>query len=99
MATTKSQKNKNQEQTAEYSLRQLLHSVDYSTSGQGLSSDIMVSGVTVDSRKLAAGALFVALAGMKTDGHAYLEQVMASNCADIMVQKNRVPLELFAPCD
>lgn len=99
MATTKSQKNENQEQIAGYSLRQLLHSVDYSISGKGLSADIMVSGVTVDSRKLAAGALFVALAGMKTDGHAYLEQVMSSNCAAIIVQKNRVPLEQLAHCD
>jgi len=32
--------------------------------------------VTVDSREVRAGSLFVALAGSRTDGHAYLDQVM-----------------------
>lgn len=62
----------------EYSLLSLLDSVVYSVIGKKLPAGIMISGVTVDSRKVAAGSLFVALPGMRTDGHAYLEQLMTS---------------------
>ena len=54
----------------------LLRSVEYSVLGNKQPAGLMVSGVTVDSRKVAAGSLFVALAGSRDDGHAYLQQVM-----------------------
>ena len=59
-----------------YLLSTLLDSVAYTVLGTNQPAGIRVSGVTVDSRKVEAGSLFVALAGMRTDGHAYLEQVM-----------------------
>lgn len=61
----------------EYLLSTLLDSVAHTVFGANQPAGRMVSGVTVDSRKVEAGSLFVALTGMRTDGHAYLEQVMA----------------------
>ncbi|MBU0664619.1 MAG: UDP-N-acetylmuramoyl-L-alanyl-D-glutamate--2,6-diaminopimelate ligase [Proteobacteria bacterium] len=61
-----------------YLLEALLASVTYSLLGKTLPTGIVVSDVTIDSRKIQDGSLFVALAGSRTDGHAYLEQVMAS---------------------
>jgi MurE/MurF fusion protein len=59
------------------SLPALLQSVEYSVLGNKQPAGLMISGVTVDSRKVAAGSLFVALAGSRDDGHAYLPQVMS----------------------
>ncbi|MBW6520422.1 MAG: UDP-N-acetylmuramoyl-L-alanyl-D-glutamate--2,6-diaminopimelate ligase [Desulfoarculaceae bacterium] len=66
-----------EEVSREYSLQELLDSVEYSVLGKSLSPGMKISGVTVDSRKVTAGSLFVALAGTRVDGHSYLEQVMA----------------------
>ncbi|KAF0187821.1 MAG: UDP-N-acetylmuramyl-tripeptide synthetase/UDP-N-acetylmuramoyl-tripeptide--D-alanyl-D-alanine [Desulfobulbaceae bacterium] len=61
----------------EYALADLLHSVTYSVLGKKLPDTVMISGVVVDSRKVEAGSLFVALTGSRVDGHAFLDQVMA----------------------
>jgi murE/murF fusion protein len=83
----------------EYSLQALLGSVAYSVLSVKIPAGITVSGVTADSRKVQAGFLFVALAGSRTDGHAYLEQVMASGCAAIVVEEGKVTAEQFAACE
>ncbi len=84
--------------SGEYSLQALLGSVAYSVLGTKLPAGITVSGVTADSRKVQAGSLFVALAGCRTDGHVYLEQVMAGGCAALVVEKGRVTAEQLAGC-
>ncbi len=84
--------------SGEYSLQALLGSMAYSVLGTKLPAGITVSGVTADSRKVQVGSLFVALAGSRTDGHAYLEQVMASGCAALVVEEGRVTAEQFAGC-
>ncbi len=81
----------------EYSLLRLLDSVAYSVVGKKTPAAMMISGVTVDSRNVQAGSLFVALAGTKTDGHVYLEQVKA--CAAVVVERGRVRPEQFETCD
>jgi UDP-N-acetylmuramoyl-tripeptide--D-alanyl-D-alanine ligase len=48
-------------------------------------SDAEFSGVSTDSRSIAAGDLFVALKGDKFDGHAYVEEVLARGAAGAMV--------------
>jgi len=85
--------------SGEYSLQALLGSVAYSVLGAKIPAGIAVSGVTADSRKVQTGFLFVALAGSRTDGHAYLEQVMASGCAALVVEEGRVTAEQLAGCD
>ena len=80
----------------EYQLPMLLKSVAHTVLGNKQPAGRKVSGVTVDSRKVEAGSLFVALAGSRTDGHGYLEQVMASGCAAVVVEEGRVRPEQFA---
>ena len=83
----------------EYSLLSLLNSVAYSVFGSKPPVGLMVSGVTVDSRKVVAGSLFVALAGSRDDGHAYLDQLMAADaCVALVVEEGRVNPEQFADC-
>ncbi|MBI3094115.1 MAG: UDP-N-acetylmuramoyl-tripeptide--D-alanyl-D-alanine ligase [Rhodocyclales bacterium] len=43
------------------------------------------SGVSTDSRSIAAGELFVALKGDKFDGHAYVEEVLARGAVGALV--------------
>jgi UDP-N-acetylmuramoyl-tripeptide--D-alanyl-D-alanine ligase len=48
-----------------------------------------VSSVVVDSRKVEAGALFAALPGEKTDGHAYVSAALRSGAACILARSDR----------
>jgi UDP-N-acetylmuramoyl-tripeptide--D-alanyl-D-alanine ligase len=43
------------------------------------------STVAIDSRKVSAGSLFIALEGLKTDGHRFLFDVFSNNAAGAMV--------------
>ncbi|MFZ5797373.1 MAG: UDP-N-acetylmuramoyl-L-alanyl-D-glutamate--2,6-diaminopimelate ligase [Thermodesulfobacteriota bacterium] len=48
--------------------------------------DQRVTTVTCDSRKVVPGAVFVALRGAKQDGHAYVQQALASGCSAVVVE-------------
>lgn len=53
-----------------------------------------VAGVTIDTRALQPGTLFVALAGSRVDGHAFLAQARAAGAAGAVVnraQNDRLP--------
>ncbi len=54
------------------------------------SENTAVSGVAVDSRKVAEGALFVALAGERTDGHEFLGEAAAAGAAAFLVSEQQV---------
>ncbi len=45
------------------------------------------SGVAIDTRRLIAGDLFVALAGRHADGHAFLDRAFAGGAAAVMVRR------------
>jgi UDP-N-acetylmuramoyl-L-alanyl-D-glutamate--2,6-diaminopimelate ligase len=49
------------------------------------STDIPVSGVAYDSRKVQPGSLFVAIKGYHVDGHDYVPQAIAQGAAAIVV--------------
>ncbi len=49
--------------------------------------DRVFSGVTTDSRKVAAGNLFIPLIGEKFDGHDYIEQCCNNGAAVCLTQK------------
>ncbi|MBV5344024.1 MAG: hypothetical protein JZU63_00010, partial [Rhodoferax sp.] len=61
------------ENSRAYLLTDLLHSVTYSVLGEKQPDGVKVSGVVVDSRKIRAGSLFVALSGSRVDGHDFLD--------------------------
>ncbi len=58
------------------------------TGGSLHGSDVAVSGVGIDSRKLAAGDLFVALPGAHSDGHDHLADARARGAAAALVARH-----------
>ncbi|WP_028611227.1 UDP-N-acetylmuramoyl-tripeptide--D-alanyl-D-alanine ligase [Paenibacillus harenae] len=55
----------------------------------GSDPELLISGVTTDSRQAGAGRLFVPLAGERFDGHDYLEQAVQNGAAAALWQKGR----------
>ena len=51
-------------------------------------SDVTVKGVTIDSRKIEAGQLFVPFKGERTDGHQYVEDAIKRGAAAAFWQKD-----------
>ncbi|WP_042454562.1 UDP-N-acetylmuramoyl-tripeptide--D-alanyl-D-alanine ligase [Neobacillus dielmonensis] len=51
-------------------------------------ADVSVQGVTIDSRKIAAGNLFVPLIGEHVDGHKYVEESIRKGAAAAFWQKD-----------
>lgn len=47
--------------------------------------NVFITAVVSDSRKVVAGSLFVAVAGLTVDGHQFVEQAIAGGCAAVMV--------------
>jgi UDP-N-acetylmuramoyl-tripeptide--D-alanyl-D-alanine ligase len=59
--------------------------------------DTVFSGVTTDSRKIAAGNMFVALKGERFDGHDYVHQCLEQGAVAAMVdQRSAVSSQLSA---
>ncbi|QAX81913.1 UDP-N-acetylmuramoyl-tripeptide--D-alanyl-D-alanine ligase [Candidatus Pseudomonas adelgestsugas] len=52
-----------------------------------LSNDCSFDGVSIDSRNIKPGQLFVALVGQSFDGHNYLNDVAAKGAAGALVQR------------
>lgn len=52
-------------------------------------ADTRFSGVSIDSRAVAAGQLFVAITGPNHDAHAYLESAIEAGAAGVMFTKGR----------
>jgi UDP-N-acetylmuramoyl-L-alanyl-D-glutamate--2,6-diaminopimelate ligase len=50
-----------------------------------------IAAIAYDSRQVAPGALFVAIPGFDTDGHAYLEQALAAGATALLVQADHRP--------
>lgn len=55
--------------------------------GRLVGADARFDGVSIDSRKIDAGQLFVALAGPRFDGHDYLNEVAASGAVAALVER------------
>lgn len=49
-------------------------------------ADAVVSGVTHDSRAVAAGDLFLAMSGTRTDGARYIEQALAAGAVAVVCE-------------
>jgi len=50
-------------------------------------ADLDVGGLTADSRTLKRGDMFVAIAGTKTDGHRFMDFVIARGAAAILAER------------
>ena len=49
-------------------------------------ADIDITGVNIDSRRIEAGHLFVAMKGTQTDGHAYIGKAIGQGAAAILCE-------------
>ncbi|KHL75035.1 UDP-N-acetylmuramoyl-tripeptide--D-alanyl-D-alanine ligase [Pseudomonas putida] len=57
-------------------------------------ADASFSGVSIDSRSVGAGQLFVALAGPRFDGHDYLADVQAKGAVAALVEREVANVDL-----
>ncbi len=55
--------------------------------GTLLGDDVRFSGVTIDSRKVSAGNLFIAIDGEKFDGHDFIAQAVQAGAAAALVHR------------
>lgn len=70
----------------------LLSQVARDVQGRMIGTDVTVDGVSTDTRAIAQGTLFVALAGERFDAHDFLEQAVAAGAAALLVaDATRVP--------
>lgn len=51
--------------------------------------EVLIEGVSTDTRSIKQGSLFIPLAGEKFDGHHYAEEAFAKGAAAILWQKDR----------
>lgn len=72
------------------SLRQLLQEA----LGLAYSSDVLVTAVVQDHRRVTPGALFVARQGASFDAHAVLDQVIAQGAVAVIGQRHNISLPI-----
>jgi len=60
--------------------------IAFATQGQ-VSGDFSVTGVSIDTRTLEPGDLFIALKGPKADGHDHIESAMKAGAAGVLTEK------------
>ena len=65
----------------------MLSDIASALSARLLGADVAFSAVGTDSRSIAAGQLFVALAGPRFDGHDYLAEVAAKGAVAALVER------------
>lgn len=58
----------------------------YTAENQHL-KNIVVNGVSIDSRQITSGALFVAIEGDRVDGHDFIDQAIAHGAGAVMVSR------------
>jgi len=58
------------------------------TGGRAQGADWSASGVSIDSRTLEAGDLFVAIVGENSDGHTYVERALKSGASAAIVARS-----------
>lgn len=55
-------------------------------------TELEISNLAYDSRKVTENGLFVAIAGHKTDGHRFIDQAIQTGARAILVEKEDFPL-------
>ena len=63
-------------------------------SARQVGADASFTGVSIDSRSVAAGQLFVALTGPRFDGHDYLADVKAKGAVAALVEREVADIDL-----
>ncbi|PKM77700.1 MAG: UDP-N-acetylmuramoyl-L-alanyl-D-glutamate--2,6-diaminopimelate ligase [Firmicutes bacterium HGW-Firmicutes-15] len=66
-------------------LKEVMQGIDYRLLSGQLNQDI--SGISYDSRKVKEGDLFICIAGLKVDGHDFVEQAIHRGAKALLVEK------------
>ncbi|MEW5908691.1 MAG: UDP-N-acetylmuramoyl-tripeptide--D-alanyl-D-alanine ligase [Thermodesulfobacteriota bacterium] len=53
------------------------------------------SGISIDSRRISPGQIFVAIVGEKHDGHTFISNVISQGISGVILQKDRLDKSLF----
>ncbi len=61
--------------------------------GHGKVNDQVICDLTIDSRTVAPGSLFICLKGVNTDGHKYIGKAVEQGAAAILVEEDVAPVE------
>jgi UDP-N-acetylmuramoyl-L-alanyl-D-glutamate--2,6-diaminopimelate ligase len=69
---------------------------DVNALAQGASSDIEITGVEYDSRRVQAGSVFVAMHGGTTDGNRYIDAAIQQGAAGILTDSPEAFAQLAA---
>ena len=64
-------------------LSELLHGVDVINAFV----DVEITGLTMDSRAISAGDAFVAVKGLATDGHLYIDNALSAGAAVVLAER------------
>jgi UDP-N-acetylmuramoyl-tripeptide--D-alanyl-D-alanine ligase len=72
-----------------WTIAQMAGALD-SRPGTGLDPMARVAGVSIDSRAIRAGELFIAIHGPRHDGHTFVADVLASGAVAAVVAQDRV---------
>lgn len=75
----------------------LLSDIAAAVGGRLIGADCAVTGVSTDTRSIAAGQLFVALRGERFDAHDFLDQAAASGATAMLVARSeKLPVSVSA---
>lgn len=55
----------------------------------GNAAGVQITAITADSREAGPGALFVAVPGLRVDGHQFAEEVAAKGCTAMVIERGR----------
>ena len=77
----------------ELSLQEIASATGGKLTGNG---DATINGVTMDSRKVLSGNLFVAIKGERVDGHDFIADVFSKGAAGVICE--RIPEGITGPC-
>ena len=68
-------------------LAELLAGLEVQVDGEA--KGVRVTAITADSREAGPGVLFVAIPGLRVDGHNFVAQAVAAGCAAVLVEQGR----------
>ena len=71
-----------------WTIQQVAHALGV-TAPAGLDPMARLAGVSIDSRSVAAGELFIAIHGPRHDGHAFVEQVLSAGAGAAVVASEK----------
>jgi len=69
-------------------LTRIMEGIEYRLSSG--SSDLEITGLAYDSRKVKPGDLFICIKGLKTDGHQFVEQALNNGAAALLAEREIV---------